>query len=149
MKQFLTTPSPKGGMIQCTIKRDKSGMGRLYPKYYMHLTNGYLFLMVAKKRAINNTSNYIVSMNRKDPEKKNQDFLGKVRSNFLGTEFTLYDSGENPSKTKQISKMRCELGVVLYESNLLGAKGPRRMKVNIHKILGVNTKRRPRDQSKS
>jgi tubby-related protein 1 len=100
MKQFLTCPSPKGGMIQCTIKRDKSGMGRLYPKYLMHLTTGYQFMMIAKKRAINNTSNYIVSMNRKDPEKKNEDLLGKVRSNFLGTEFILYDSGDNPKKAK-------------------------------------------------
>jgi tubby and related proteins len=127
-------------MIQCTIKRDKTGMGRLYPKYYMHLTNGYQFLMVAKKRAINNTSNYIVSMNRRDPEKKNGDFLGKVRSNFLGTEFTLYDSGENPSKTKMFSKMRCELGIVLYESNLLGAKGPRKMKVMVGIDLGLVAK---------
>jgi tubby-related protein 1 len=114
-------------MIQCTIKRDKSGMSRIYPKYFMHLTAGFQFLMVAKKRAINNTSNYIVSMNRKDPEKKNHDFLGKVRSNFLGTEFTLYDSGENPKKSKSLARL--ELGVVLYESNILGAKGPRKMKV--------------------
>ena len=87
-------------MIQCTIKRDKSGMGRFYPKYMMHLSTGYQFLMIAKKRAYNYTSNYIVSMNRSKPEKKSGDFLGKVKSNFLGTEFVLYDSGENPVNSK-------------------------------------------------
>ena len=31
---------------------------------------------------------------------KSDNFLGKVRSNFMGTEFILYDSGLNPEKTK-------------------------------------------------
>lgn len=106
-------------------------MGRFYPKYHLHLSTGYQFLMIAKKRSLNNTSNYIVSMNKNDPEKKSGgEFLGKVRSNFLGTEFVLYDSGDKPSKAKFLDNHRKELGVVLYESNLLGAKGPRKMKVN-------------------
>ena len=28
-------------------------------------------------------------------------YLGKVRSNFLGTEFSIFDSKENPKKNKQ------------------------------------------------
>jgi tubby-related protein 1 len=77
-------------------------MGRFYPKYHLHLSNGFKFLMTAKKRAINNTSNYLVSMNRSDLNKKSPNFLGKVRSNFMGTEFVLYDSGDNPKKVKSI-----------------------------------------------
>lgn len=80
-------------------------MGRFYPRYHMHLSSGYQFLMIAKKRACNNTSNYIVSMNRNDPEKKSSgEFLGKVRSNFLGTEFVLYDDGDKPKKSLYIDK---------------------------------------------
>jgi tubby-related protein 1 len=75
-------------------------MARFYPKYHMHLSNGYRYLMSAKKREFNNTSNYLISMSRNDLEKKNKNFLGKVRSNFMGTEFIFYDSGENPSKVK-------------------------------------------------
>jgi len=89
-KHFLLNPPPKGGMIQCTIKRDRSGMSRFYPKYHMHISNGFLYLMSAKKRAINNTSNYIVSLAREDMQKK-ENYIGKVRSNFMGTEFILYD----------------------------------------------------------
>lgn len=107
-------------MLQCTIKRDKSGLGRLYPKYHMHFSQGYLYLMSAKKQALNNTSNYLVSMTRNDVDKKNENFLGKVRSNFMGTEFTFYDNGHNPSKTKYHESKRCELGAAFYESNLLG-----------------------------
>jgi len=68
-------------------------MGRFYPKYHIHLSNGFKYLMTAKKRACNNTSNYLVSMSRNDLSKKSANFLGKVRSNFMGTEFTLYDHG--------------------------------------------------------
>lgn len=115
-------------------------MGRFYPKYHIHLSNGFKYLMSAKKRACNNTSNYLVSMNRNDLNRKSFNFLGKVRSNFMGTEFTLYDHGEDPKKVKNKDLARSELGMVFYESNLLGTKGPRKMQVsyiyfnNIHKI---------------
>ena len=56
-------------------------------------------------------------------------YLGKVRSNFLGTEFTIYDDGQNPEKAKSPETVRCQHGVVQYETNVLGSKGPRRMKV--------------------
>ncbi|CAD8076104.1 unnamed protein product [Paramecium sonneborni] len=132
-KYFLLNPSPKGGMIQCTIKRDKSGMSRFYPKYHIHLSNGFQYLMSAKKRACNNTSNYIISMSREDLE-KGDNFIGKVRSNFMGTEFILYDAGFNPDKTKDQSKIRQQLGIVQYESNILGSKGPRKMVVLLPKL---------------
>ncbi|CAD8064639.1 unnamed protein product [Paramecium sonneborni] len=127
-KHFLLNPAPRGGMIQCTIKRDRSGMSRFYPKYHLHVSNGFLYLMSAKKRACNNTSNYIISMSREDLE-KGDNFIGKVRSNFMGTEFILYDAGLNPDKTKDQSKLRQQLGIVQYESNILGSKGPRKMVV--------------------
>jgi len=38
MKAFLTTPCPKGYRIECTIKREKSGMARFYPKYHCYLS---------------------------------------------------------------------------------------------------------------
>jgi len=63
--------------------------------------------------------------------KKSPYFLGKLRSNFLGTEFNVWDHGENPKKASNMEKVREQLGVVMYESNLLGARGPRKMKVLI------------------
>ena len=58
--------------------------------------------------------------------------MGKVRSNFLGTEFYIFDNKENPKKVKggmNKKDMRQQYGVVQYETNVLGSKGPRRMKV--------------------
>jgi tubby-related protein 1 len=62
-------------------------------------------------------------------KKGTSGYLGKVRSNFLGTEFYIYDDGENPSKAKDFNRVRREHGTIEYETNVLGSKGPRRMKV--------------------
>jgi tubby-related protein 1 len=62
-------------------------------------------------------------------KKGTSGYLGKLRSNFLGTEFYLYDDGENPAKAKSQDLARREHGIVEYETNVLGSKGPRRMKV--------------------
>jgi tubby-related protein 1 len=61
--------------------------------------------------------------------KDTMHYLGKVRSNFLGTEFTIFDSKMNPKKAATKDDVRQQLGVVQYETNVLGSKGPRRMKV--------------------
>ena len=99
MRRFLNRPVPRGVMLQCTIKRDKSGFNRLYPKYFMHLSGmNQEFLLVGKKRPKNKTSNYLISMGEKDLNVKSQNFVGKLRSNFLGTEFNIYSPGMNPKK---------------------------------------------------
>jgi len=52
----------------------------------------------------------------------------------MGTEFVVYDQGENPKKAKNTDLVRRELASVLYESNVLGSKGPRKMRVIIPAI---------------
>jgi len=71
-----------------------------------------------------------------DSKKKGKGFLGKVRANFMGTQFEVYDDGDNPGKKKKSDKgyVRRELAGVLYESNVLGSKGPRKMTVMIPTI---------------
>lgn len=47
----------------------------------------------------------------------------------MGTEFSIFDNGSNPEKAKTPEAIRKQHGVVQYETNVLGSKGPRRMKV--------------------
>jgi len=42
----------------------------------------------------------MISMDQEKVGKKGSGYLGKVRSNFLGTEFCIFDTGENPEKAK-------------------------------------------------
>lgn len=121
----MTKPISLGMIIQTQIRRDKSGLALFYPKYHVYLSNSLRFLLTGKKRSINKTSNYLMSMSKTELSKKSNYFLGKVRSNFLGTEFHIYDTGENPKKCKNTKEARKELAGIIYKSNLFGAKGPR------------------------
>lgn len=49
--------------------------------------------MSAKKRSWNKTSNYLLTLNYDNFKKDSKDVLGKVRSNFLGTEFKIFNNG--------------------------------------------------------
>ena len=66
-------------------------------------------------------------------------YLGKLRSNFLGTEFTIYDDGINPKHARNPFKardksVRKELGAVVYQQNVLGSKGPRTMRAGMPQL---------------
>lgn len=97
---------PNIGQIQCTIVRHKSGFNRLWPKYTLHLSDGNKFLLTGKKRSGNATSNYMISIDQDKLKKGTKGYLGKLRSNFLGTEFYIYDDGENPKKAKSQDEVR-------------------------------------------
>ena len=42
--------------------------------------------------------------------------LSILRSNFIGTEFNIWNNGQNPSKAKTPDNIREQLGAVLYVS---------------------------------
>lgn len=126
---FMRPVPPNVGQILCTIVRHKSGFNRLWPKYTLHLSDSNKFLLNGKKRSGNATSNYMITLDQEKMKKGTQGYLGKVRSNFLGTEFYLYDDGVSPKNDRGIERIRREHGIIEYETNVLGSKGPRRMKV--------------------
>ena len=142
MRAFLTRPCPKSvGMMKCYIKRNKGIKNKLFPEYRVYLKETNAFLMTSKKRIGNATSNYLISMGRNDFDNRlSPNVLGKLRSNFLGTEYTIYDGGRNPHYENSCDdnadgNVRCELGAILYAaSTTLGAKGPRKMKACIGKV---------------
>ncbi|XP_040061355.1 tubby-related protein 3 [Ixodes scapularis] len=131
MEEFATTPCPRGTTVRCRITRDKKGVDRgLYPTYFLHLEkedNRKVFLLAARKRKKSATSNYLISVDPTDLSRAGQSFVGKLRSNLLGTAFTVYDAGENPKKNP--GSARSEVAAIIYETNVLGFKGPRKMTV--------------------
>lgn len=136
-KAFLMRPGPPGAMVQCYIQRRKTGMARLFPTYEIYLKDGDQFLLAARKRKKNKTSNYLMSLDKDDLGRHTNSFFGKLRSNFIGTEFALFDKGVNPEKLEAEQKagsnvqVRQEMATVLYKQNVLGSRGPRKMKVMV------------------
>jgi len=139
LRAFLMRAGPQGAMVQCYIQRRKTGLGRLFPTYEIYLKDGDQFLLAARKRKKNKSSNYLISLDKEDLARQSGNFFGKLRSNFIGTEFVLYDKGTNPEKLEGPAKdglvaSRQELGTILYKQNVLGSRGPRKMKVMVPRI---------------
>ena len=108
-------------------------------RYHLYMKTGDKFLLAAKKRTKNRTSNYLISLSKADMSKAGPNYVGKLRSNFIGTEFVVYDRGMNPkrgegAKGATMSQIRRELGACQYASNILGSRGPRKMKVCVPSV---------------
>ncbi|XP_042722556.1 tubby-related protein 3 isoform X1 [Lagopus leucura] len=158
LEEFALCPAPRGITVKCRVTRDKKGMDRgLFPTYYMHLekdNNRKMFLLAGRKRKKSKTSNYVISVDPTDLSREGESFIGKLRSNLMGTKFTVYDHGVSPIKAQgQVEKAhtRQELAAIYYETNVLGFKGPRKMSVIIPG-MNMNHKRipvQPRNENES
>ncbi|NXR09585.1 TULP3 protein, partial [Semnornis frantzii] len=121
LEDFAFRPAPRGITVKCRITRDKKRMDRgLFPTYYMHLErdgNRKTFLLAGRKRKKSKTSNYLISVDPTDLSRKGESFIGKLRSNLMGTKFTVYDHGVSPVKAQDLvekAHTRQELAAVCY-----------------------------------
>ncbi|XP_048879301.1 tubby-related protein 1-like [Brienomyrus brachyistius] len=134
LEEFVLRPAQQGVTVKCRVTRDKRGVDRgLYPTYYLHLDNEKkVFLLAGRKRKRSTTSNYLISIDPTDLSRGGENFVGKLRSNLMGTKFTVFDNAVHPDRAlHDMSNARQELAAIIYETNVLGMKGPRRMTVII------------------
>ncbi|KAG1138492.1 hypothetical protein G6F37_010412 [Rhizopus arrhizus] len=138
-------PAALNTRVTCRIQRCRDGLDKLYPQYRLcieHLITGEeQMVMIARKKRKSNTSYYTITGVYRETEHGPEEHveLGKVRSNFLGTTFVIYSHGRNPLKREMAGKkkdlpVREELGAVLYDPNILGFKGPRKMTILMHTL---------------
>lgn len=141
----LKQPGPREFPHQCLIRRNKK-TSTFY--LYLALTPSFSekgkFLLAARRYRRGAHSEYIISLDAGDLSQGSNAYVGKLSSDFLGTNFTIYDSrpphnGAKPSSSrgsrrfasKQISPQvpagNFEVGQVSYKFNLLKSRGPRRM----------------------
>uniref|UniRef100_A0A8C2RYI3 Tubby-like protein n=1 Tax=Capra hircus TaxID=9925 RepID=A0A8C2RYI3_CAPHI len=156
LEEFALRPAPQGITVKCRITRDKKGMDRgMYPTYFLHLDREdgkKVFLLAGRKRKKSKTSNYLISVDPTDLSRGGDSYIGKLRSNLMGTKFTVYDNGVNPQKasasTLESGTLRQELAAVCYETNVLGFKGPRKMSVIVPGMTMVHERVsiRPRNE---
>ncbi|XP_063674781.1 tubby protein homolog isoform X2 [Bolinopsis microptera] len=145
LEEFALRPAPQNRDMKCRITRDKKGLDRgMYPTYYLHLEredHKKVFLLAGRRRKKSSTSNYLISADPTDLSRDGESYVGKVRSNLVGTKFTIYGSGLNPVKPPKPGPegtviYREELASVVYSTNVLGFKGPRKMTVLIPGMTG-------------
>ncbi|CAM8973169.1 unnamed protein product [Rhodiola kirilowii] len=150
----LKQPGSRDGMIQCFIKRDKSS---LTYRLFLCLSPALLvengkFLLSAKRNRRTTCTEYVISTDADNISRSNSKYIGKLRSNFLGTKFIIYDTQppynssniEPPGRSsrrfysKKVSPKvpagSYNIAQVTYELNVLGTRGPRRMNCTMHSI---------------
>lgn len=96
MKTWVFRPIPRETMLQLKLVRHEGGVERMYPWFELFLQDGpgleyERFLLSAKKRKKFGTANYLISLSREkeDMQRHDDSYIGKVRSNFPGTEFSV------------------------------------------------------------
>lgn len=63
-------------------------------RFHLELPNGgYQFLLSARKRVKTATSSYIISTSADDVSRHSNSYIAKLRSNFVGTGFSMYLTG--------------------------------------------------------
>ncbi|KAL1543720.1 Tubby-like F-box protein 8 [Salvia divinorum] len=150
----LKQPGFRDGSIQCFIKRDKS---KLTYQLFLCLSPALLvengkFLLSAKRVRRTTCTEYVISMDADSISRSSSSYIGKVRSNFLGTKFIIYDTQpphnnsniSPPGRTSRrfyskkvspkIPSGSYSIAQVAYELNVLGTRGPRRMHCAMHTI---------------
>ncbi|XP_010546915.1 PREDICTED: tubby-like F-box protein 11 [Tarenaya hassleriana] len=140
----LKQPGPRDSLIQCFIKRNRTTQTyHLYLGLTNALTDDGKFLLAACKFKHATCTDYIISLRPDDMSRRSDAYTGKVRSNFLGTKFTVFD-GQPPNAGAKMRKSRRSshlvkvspkvplgsypVGQISYELNVLGSRGPRRMR---------------------
>ncbi len=92
-------------------------------------------LLVAKKQTMfKQESNYHIQKTG-----FYQEQVGKLRGNFLGTEFCLYTQGQNPKEASNQQAVRKQAGFIRYSKDVVG-KAPRKFEVAIP-MVGRDEKR--------
>ncbi|XP_031261211.1 tubby-like F-box protein 5 isoform X2 [Pistacia vera] len=146
----LKQPGPRDAPIQCFIRRERpTGTYRLY----LGLSPGDMskLLLAARKIRKATSTDFIISLVGEDFTRTNSTYVGKLRSNFLGTKFTIYDSQPpcDPAiqsncklqrkifpkqVTPNVPASNYSVATISYELNVLRTRGPRRMQCTMHSI---------------
>ncbi|XP_076882684.1 tubby-like F-box protein 8 isoform X2 [Bidens hawaiensis] len=150
----LKQPGSRDGTIQCFIKRDKS---KLTYHLFLCLSPALLvengkFLLSAKRTRRTTWTEYVISMDPDNISRSSSTYIGKLRSNFLGTKFIIYDTQPPHSDSLMLPPGRSSrrftskkvspkvpsgsynIAHITYELNVLGTRGPRRMHCIMHSI---------------
>jgi hypothetical protein len=74
----------------------------------------FVSFFLGRKRKKSKTSNYVISCDPTDLSRQTDGYVGKLRSNVLGTTFVMFDNGMKNQKGEE--SPRLDLGVVIYVS---------------------------------
>ena len=78
------------------------------------LSSNQRYLIGGQKMNALGSAHYTVTLEAEDMTKKAPGYLGKIRSDSSGTEYSLFDHGENPGAGFVIERVRNQYAGVYY-----------------------------------
>jgi len=140
LKRVFLTPIPESlGGLQLCIKKNSSGIiKKLYPEFKLYLRNNNRFIMTGKRMQLMRSAYYLVTTEAEVTNRKSPGCLGKLRSNFQETEFSLFGTGENPKKRVPFDQVRTQHAAILYNLEESEMRGYNKMDVLLPKPTGDN-----------
>lgn len=80
MRMFVTSPPPKGKMVQCTIFRDKTKLVKKFsPKYHVYISGTQTYLMTGKKDGVGWSSKYYIGYEKNNFKPDSHHLVGKLK----------------------------------------------------------------------
>lgn len=79
-------------------------MNKIYPVFHMYYSHSDEYYISAKQTSNNATATFIISFDQKDFTENGDNYIGKVKSNFIGNTINIYGPGYNPSDVKNKQK---------------------------------------------
>lgn len=117
-------PAPSEGLIKCYVKRVKNFFGT-HCSFQMHLENGDVFLLAARRRKKSKVSSYVISQSLEDLKRDTDNCLAKLKANFTGTEYMLWGKSDDPHVNKGYAHE--QLCINFKQAGITSSGGPRTM----------------------
>lgn len=76
------------------------------------------FILTSQKKNVVTQAHYLITMDPNNVSKKATGYLGKLRGYKVGTEYNLYDAGDNPKTTQVSEYVRNQLAAIKYVKGL-------------------------------
>ncbi len=113
------------GKVQLFIERYNSCLvNRFYPKFRLFVSppgpecnyavDNWRPLLTAQKMQLLRSDYYSITLDPNTMAKTAPGYVGKLRSNLLGTEFSLYGAGANPSTGLPPDRLRNQHAAIFY-----------------------------------
>ena len=155
-RRFIQEPFPNDGShARCHVLR-RRGPFSLFPTYVLYLDGretstatlaDAVPILVARKRKKAKCTQYVIGDDgaERAVSESSASYVGKLKANFFGTRFELFDSGARPrawgtsrrlnddsdSDDDEHGPARRALADIRYAVNVLGASGPRCMSMSL------------------
>jgi len=130
-RNFLTAESRQVAMHGTVIRTKGKGItGKFFPTYVLMVGNTRRTSMLVAARKMTGkrarTPYYLLSTDHNNFNKDSDSYIGKLRSNWISTEYVCYGDGKNPKKDFAPEQNREEFVAVKFTKP---GNAPRRMEV--------------------